>query len=539
MPGLRRPAAKFCAIAEFLTPLPQCQYQGGGGGGGGGGVRRTAAGLPLRTGSAACVELLDAFAEQVLSYGAEPRVVLRAAAEDPACTLANGLAAGHCLARPHGLAAAAPYLDAARATRDQATDYERLVLRSVEAAADGRPDDALQLHLELARRCPLDLLSVKRGQTLSFYLGRQDVMLQLAEMVLPANGAAPYLQGMLAFALVEVDRFQEAEGAARCGLELLPSDQWSLHSDQFVLASVLTEPTLSSYAAVARPPRDMPIHRSAHSGCTEPTLLALTMLLPIRLSLSSQRKLVVATRYTHNWWHVALCHLERGAPGHLQAVLEIYDTHLWAATALATTDNGAYAATNRAGDKSCPQDQLNALDLLLRLDLRGHDAYVDERIAGVIAHVIDQIQWHGELLLDLLMAWALSRKPNSMTPAAAFMRSTEARPDSPAERSKFKYLLRRHAFVQVAKAMQAFAREQYTDACQALGDGFSARCLKPIGASNEQLDVFEEVHCLALLRSAHDLLQLRAAKHGSVVFTSALMAQAHQAQCRAGSLDHV
>eukprot|EP00850_Spirogloea_muscicola_P003600 SM000014S00388 [mRNA] locus=s14:1053830:1057919:- [translate_table: standard] len=501
------------------------------GGGGGGSVRRTAAGLPLRTVSAACVELLDAFAEQVLSYGAEPRVVLRAAAEDPACTLANALAAGHCLARPHCFAAAPPYLDAARATQDRATDYERLVLCSVEAAADGRPDDALQLHLELARRYPLDLLSVKRGQTLSFYLGRQDVMLQLAEMVLPANGAAPYLQGMLAFALVEADRFQEAEGAARCGLELLPTDQWSLHSLLHVLHETCRYTEALTLAA-------------QHQHCW-----------PSRCSFL----------YTHNWWHVALCHLERGAPGHLQAVLEIYDTHLWAATTIATTDSGANAATNCAGDKSCPQvthaayavDQLNALGLLMRLDLRGHDACVDERIAGVTAHVFDQArveahicspevgalhsQWHGDLLLDLLMAWALSRKADSANPAAAFMRSTEARVES---MPNVRRAIMRGCYLPVAKAMQAFAREQYTDACQAFGDGFLARCLKPIGASNEQLDVFEEVHCLALLRSgrpglADELLQQRAAKHGSVASTLALMAQVHQAQRSTGTLDHV
>eukprot|EP00850_Spirogloea_muscicola_P013566 SM000092S24534 [mRNA] locus=s92:489677:493829:- [translate_table: standard] len=471
-------------------------------------MRRTAAGLPLRTGSATCIELLDAFAEQVLSYGAEPRVVLRAAAEDPACTLANALAAGHCLARPHGLAAATQYLDAARATQDQATDYERLVLRSVEAAAHGRPDDALQLHLELAQRYPHDLLSVKRGQTLSFYLGRQDVMLQLAEMVLPANGAAPYLQGMLAFALVEADRFQEAEGAARCGLELLPTDQWSLHSLLHVLHETCRYTEALTLAA-------------QHQHCW-----------PSRCSffLSNQRNLVVATRYTHNWWHVALCHLERGAPGHLQAVLEIYDTHLWAATAVATTVSGANAATNRAGDKSCPQDQLNALGLLLRLDLQGHDACVDERIAGVIAHVVDQARVEAHIQS---VAWrAAPGPPHGMGP---FTQSQF--------RDSCCRLYEEHRG-QVAKAMQAFAREQYTDACQALGDGFVARCLKPIGASNEQLDVFKEVHCLALLRSgrpglAHELLQQRAAKHGSMVFTSALMAQAHQAQRSVGNLDHV
>jgi len=32
-------------------------------------------------------------------------------------------------------------------------------------------------------------------------------------------------------------------------------------------------------------------------------------------------------RYTHNWWHVALCYLEGGSP--MSKVEEIYDHHIW------------------------------------------------------------------------------------------------------------------------------------------------------------------------------------------------------------------
>ena len=33
------------------------------------------------------------------------------------------------------------------------------------------------------------------------------------------------------------------------------------------------------------------------------------------------------SRYTHNWWHVALCYLEGHAP--FGKVLEVYDNHIW------------------------------------------------------------------------------------------------------------------------------------------------------------------------------------------------------------------
>lgn len=33
------------------------------------------------------------------------------------------------------------------------------------------------------------------------------------------------------------------------------------------------------------------------------------------------------SRYTHNWWHVALCYMEGHSP--MRKVLEIYDNHIW------------------------------------------------------------------------------------------------------------------------------------------------------------------------------------------------------------------
>ena len=56
--------------------------------------------------------------------------------------------------------------------------------------------------------------------------------------------------------------------------------------------------------------------------------------------------------YTHNWWHVALFHLDRD--DHARA-LEIYDTRVWGRL------------------KEYSQDQVNAVSLLARLALRGVD----------------------------------------------------------------------------------------------------------------------------------------------------------------------
>ncbi|RRT60927.1 hypothetical protein BHE74_00019936 [Ensete ventricosum] len=50
-------------------------------------------GYPVRTASDACIAAIDAYYEQVLAYGRDRAVVLRAARHDPSCVLANALAA--------------------------------------------------------------------------------------------------------------------------------------------------------------------------------------------------------------------------------------------------------------------------------------------------------------------------------------------------------------------------------------------------------------------------------------------------------------
>lgn len=56
-------------------------------------TRRDRWGYPVRTASEACIDAIDAYYEQVLAYGRDRAVILRAATHDRSCTLANALAA--------------------------------------------------------------------------------------------------------------------------------------------------------------------------------------------------------------------------------------------------------------------------------------------------------------------------------------------------------------------------------------------------------------------------------------------------------------
>ncbi|GAU43579.1 hypothetical protein TSUD_369030 [Trifolium subterraneum] len=77
---------------------------------------------------------------------------------------------------------------------------------------------------------------------------------------------------------------------------------------------------------------------------------------------------------THNWWHVALCYLEGNAP--MEKVLEIYDDYIW--KELDKTD--AVSA----------EVYLNAAGLLLRLSVRGEMDAIGDRLKILAECLTDQ-----------------------------------------------------------------------------------------------------------------------------------------------------
>jgi len=91
--------------------------------------------------------------------------------------------------------------------------------------------------------------------------------------------------------------------------------------------------------------------------------------------------------YTHNWWHLALYYLQRGE---MQKVLALYDTHVW----------------GRAR-KASPKDQVGAIALLLRLELRGVD--VGSRWQELSTYLFPRIDEHALAFQDLHYIYALAR----------------------------------------------------------------------------------------------------------------------------------
>ncbi|XP_042455899.1 tetratricopeptide repeat protein 38-like isoform X1 [Zingiber officinale] len=437
-------------------------------------TRRDRWGYPVRTASGACIDAIDAYYEQVLAYGRDRAVILRAATHDRSCTLANALAA-HFVAtkKPQE---ASRLLHAANASLGNATPYERAVVAAISCLVGDKKDEdlALNRHIELLKEFPKDMLSLKRAQILCFYLGRPVVSLNIVQQVLVHNEGLSYIYGMLSFPLLELGRMTEAEEAARKGLSINSCDFWSQHNLCHVLQNDCRFKEATSF---------MEACSSSWDSCSSFMYVILdfnSIVVHAFLVLLVIFLIKICLRYTHNWWHVAVCYLEGDSP--LNRVLEVYDENIW---------KGLLRI-----DAEPVEVYINALGLLLRIYLRGHTHDIIDRLKLLTAALKDQSIWHVEWLLDILALWALActKETNRAEDLLHSIKSRFSTWSSQKQKSM-------QAAVQLAEAIYEYGRSNFFKVFDLLGPNFDAINFKMIGASDEQLDVFNEVWYIVLLNS--------------------------------------
>ncbi|MCO5569593.1 hypothetical protein L7F22_023309 [Adiantum nelumboides] len=331
-----------------------------------------------------------------------------------------------------------------------ATLYEKMALTAAEALIAGLWEAALAAYSKILDHFPKDLCSLKRAQVLCFYMGKCEESLCLSSKVLPSNKEEAYIHGMHAFALVETRRFEEAERAARKALIIWNTDKWAQHA----LCHVL------QYRCLFRE--------------------AIQLMEGVKDSWNN----CCSFMYSHNWWHLAVTHLEWGCIHSLDKVIGIYDCHLWPTRC---RDLGGSV-----------QALLSALGLLLRLHVRGFVGCVQMRIQPVAQQVCSKSDWHKERLLDLLMIWALAYV-DEYSMSCDFVRELKQKVSSlnQTEQGNLK------TFLKLAEGLYEYGRGNLDKAFDVLSPNFKLDQLKVIGASDEQLDIFEELWCLVALRTGH------------------------------------
>ena len=404
-------------------------------------VRHDRSGLPVSTNSPEVVDGIDRFTAEVLSHGKNAALILDAAASDPSSTLANACCAAMFLflQTAEGIARATPWLERARHAASQAsvgaTERERALLAALEAWARGETEIALALHLEVARRWPRDLLNAKIAQIHQLNRGDRQGMLELADFILSANRDVSYAWGLVAFALEQVGELDGAQAAGERAVAMNRDDPWAQH-------------------AVA--------HVFEARGASDEGLAWLT-------ALSDSWERCSSFMYTHNWWHLALFHLNRDEP---EQALALYDRRVWGVR------------------KTYVQDQVNAVSLLARIEQSGAD--VGKRWLDVAGHVRPRIFDRQNAFLDLHFGYALARAGEDV--AVAKLHSAMA---DHAERTGSPVW--QELALPALRGMVAYARGRMREAATWLGP--LAGRMHLLGGSTAQQDWFEQMRTDSLLQA--------------------------------------
>lgn len=375
---------------------------------------------------------------ELLRYGARASALIDTLTRDPACGLAHAhVAMLHMFTLTRtGIARAQPYLAAARAAAAHGTPHEQHVIAAVDSWSRNEIDTSIA-HLDAALLlAPRDLIAAKLLHYHLLNSGRFEAMLASARRLCLANADVSHVRGMLAFALDQcgyaADAEREGHAAATAGC-----DPWAVHA---------VAHALDTRGAVAEGQAWMQARSRDWEQCS-------------------------SFMFTHNWWHTALFELDRG---NADAALALYDSSIWGVR------------------KDYAQDQINAVALLARLQLRGID--VGDRWNDIAAYLRDgRTSDHLNGFLDLHYVLALSNAGLDSERAAMLATLTEA---ARAERGRGPL----GTTLLVARAIIAHASGDF-DRAATVFDQTSAQ-IRCIGGSHTQRDLFELLRLDAHLRSA-------------------------------------
>jgi len=243
-----------------------------------------------------------------------------AIAANPDLTMAHVLKAWlHLLGtEPGGIAVARAACEAA--ARLPANPRERLHLEAARLLAHGHWHACARVLEDLSLQYPRDLLALQAGHQVDFFTGNARMLRDRIARALPAwQPALPGYHALLsmhAFGLEETGDYAQAEREGRRSVELQPRDGWGWH-------------------AVAH----------AHEMRNDP-LAGIAWLGQHATTWSDGSFFAV-----HNWWHLALFHLELG---NVDEVLRLYDASI-------------------ATGSTVILDLIDATAMLWRLQLRGVD----------------------------------------------------------------------------------------------------------------------------------------------------------------------
>jgi hypothetical protein len=397
-------------------------------------------GLEVSNADGAAIEALDFLTAEWLAFGDRLPDFVIAAEKEGRCALLPLLAANLLLTvnSSEAFVLAQRHFARAQAMAEDANERERAWLAATKAWFAGARDQAQKIHEQMALDWPRDLLSAKLGQLHAIDRGDAEGILRIGERILPANRDNHYVWAMAAFGLEECNRLEEAEAQARRAIDMERRDPWAHH----VVAHCL----------------------EARGRLLEGVAFLQAM--------ADTWKRCNSFMYTHNWWHLALFLIDLDRR---DEALRLFDSHVWGV------------------EKDFSEDQINAISLLARLELRGVD--VGERWNDIATHLEPRLHEHFSPFLDLQYLHGLARagRHSAVTEMLASLEDRAERATA-AEREAWA-----DCAVPAAHGLASYARADFAEAAQLLGRGMPH--LRAIGGSIAQRGLFGAIHLDALIKS--------------------------------------
>ena len=403
-------------------------------------MARDGQGLELSNADAGAVAALDFVRDEWLAFGNRLAEFVTVADKEEKCLLLPLIAANLVLSMnsTEGFDAARRQVARANAMSAGANARERAWLAATEAWIAGDTPAAQDLLERLIAQWPRDLLAAKVAQLHALGRGDAEGILRIGEQIVSANGDNRHVWAMQAFGLEECNRLDEAEAVARKAIALDRRDPWAHHAVAHCLES---------------------------RGQLQEGVAFLT-------SMSDTWENCNSFMYTHLWWHQALFLIDLDRT---DEALQLYDRRVW----------GVW--------KEFCEDQINAVSLLARLELRGVD--VGQRWADVATYLKPRLHEHFSAFLDLQYLYGLARA-GEQSAVTEMLASLEDR----AERARpFEREAWADCAVPAAHGLAAHARGQHADAARLLGQAVPH--LQSIGGSIAQRALFGAIHLDALIHA--------------------------------------
>ncbi len=401
---------------------------------------RDGQGLEVSGASDNAVAALDLAQREWLGFGNRLGEFVVAAEKEEGCPMLPLVASCLLLSMnsSEGHRAAAAHLARARAMAGNGTAREQGWLGGVAAWAAGDLELAAHHFEGIVAQWPRDLLAAKVAQLLAFGRGDAETLLRLGEKAAAANPDNRFVLAMHAFGLEECNRLEEAEKIARKALAIDRRDPWAHHAVAHCLEA---RGRLLEGAAFMESMSD------TWEGCN-------------------------SFMYTHNWWHLALFLIDLDRT---EEALAIHDGRVW----------GVW--------KEFCEDQINAISLLARLELRGVD--VGSRWAEIAPYLKPRLHEHYSAFHDVQYLYGLARA-GERSAVTEMLASLE---DRAAQARGFEREAWRDCAVPLAHGLAAHAYGDPVAAARLIAQAMPH--LRTIGGSIAQRALFGAIHLDALTKA--------------------------------------